>query len=106
MENRELILSINNELETVLPEQLSFDELRDLLAAYINDLIKNDFGKLVSYLYRIDVNEQKLKQLLKQFADQDAGKIIASLIIERQQQKIKSRQEFTGRPHDPEAEKW
>ena len=51
---------------------------------------------LVQILYRIDVSEKKIKTLLKENQGSDAGKIIASLIIERQMQKIKSRQQ-TGR---------
>ena len=106
MENTELIQSLNKELAVGLPEKISYDELQHLLAAYVNDLIRTDFQKLVGYLYRIDVNEQKLKQLLKQFADDHAGNIIASLIIERQQQKIKTRRQFSQRDNNMEEEKW
>ena len=106
MENIELIHAINNDLSASLPEKISLDELYGQLTGYINELIKNDFEKLITYLYRIDVNEQKLKQLLKQFAGQDAGNIIATLIIERQLQKIKTRQEFSRRDNNMEEEKW
>lgn len=107
MKNNELIYSINTELSTDLSEKISYDELRQLLAAYINNLIKNDFEKLVACLYRIDVSEQKLKSLLKQYPGEDAGNIIAALIIERQEQKIKNRKQFSemNKNVDPE-EKW
>ncbi|HWC54101.1 MAG TPA: hypothetical protein VG676_11000 [Chitinophagaceae bacterium] len=75
-------------------EQLMQPSLLNELALFINDLIVNDFTKLVQLLYRIDISEKKLKQLLSDNADKDAGKIIAELIIERQLQKIKSRQQF------------
>ena len=88
-----MIQSLNKELAVGLPEKISYDELQHLLAAYVNDLIRTDFQKLVGYLYRIDVNEQKIKLLLQQYAGEDAGNIIALLIIERQQQKIKTRQQ-------------
>lgn len=112
MENTELIQLINNDLAVSLPEAVTYDELHRLLAAHINDLIKNDFEKLVSCLYRIDVNEQKLKLLLQQYAGEDAGNIIALLIIERQEQKIKNRQQsdsdrISQRDNDiNEEEKW
>ena len=92
MENNILIQSLNTELAINLPEKTEYDELLNLLAGYINDLIKNDFQKLVRYLYRIDVSEPKLKSLLHQNPQEDAGNIIAALIIERQEQKIKTRQ--------------
>ena len=107
MQHVELIQSLNTELALELPEKISNNELQSLLSDYINNLIKNDFEKLVAYLYRIDVNEQKLKLLLKQNPGEDAGKIIALLIIERQEQKIKTRQQFREMNNntDPE-EKW
>ena len=87
-----MIRSLNKELALSLPDKAGYDELHKLLAEYINDLIKNDFEKLISYLYRIDVNEAKLKSLLLQQQQEDTGNIIATLIIERQVQKIKNRQ--------------
>jgi len=45
--------------------------------------------------------------LLQQNPDDDAGNIIATLIIERQQQKIKSRNLFRKQDKDvDEKEKW
>jgi len=61
----------------------------DDLAAEINQLILTNFERLVQLLYRIDVSETKLKTLLKENPDKDAGKLIALLMAERQLQKIK-----------------
>lgn len=107
MENDELIRLLNNELPVNISERIPYDEIHARLADYINKLIKNDFDKLISYLYRIDVNEQKLKTLLQQNPGEDAGNIIADLIIERQQQKIKTREQYSRRNNDfDEEEKW
>ena len=106
MENLELIHSINKDLAVSLSDKINYEELHLQLASFINHLIKTDFQKLVIYLYRIDVNEQKLKLLLQQHAGEDAGNIIASLIIERQQQKIKTRRQFSQRNNNFEEEKW
>ena len=107
MENAELIRLLNKELAIEIVEKQSYNEIHTELSAYINNLIKNDFDKLVTYLYRIDVHEQKLKTLLQQNPLEDAGDLIASLIIERQQQKIKTRQQFSQRDNDvAEEEKW
>lgn len=89
----DLIPAIRQSLEIDLPENISMHELKQKLSIYINELIQTDFQRLVYILYRIDVNESKLKYLLKENAGDDAGMIIAELIIERQLQKIKSRQE-------------
>ena len=107
MEHAELIRLLNNELPVEIAVQKSYAEIHAELTDYINTLIKNDFDKLIAYLYRIDVNEQKLKTLLQQFPLQDAGNIIASLIIERQEQKIKTRKQFSQQDTDfDEEEKW
>ena len=107
MENAELIKLLNNELSIGIAEKISFSELHSQLSTYINTLIKEDFDKLITYLYRIDVNEQKLKSLLQQNPNEDSGNIIATLIIERQQQKIKTRQQFSQQDNDYDIEeKW
>lgn len=103
----ELITGINDSLEIALPEQLSLEELREKLTAHINHLINYDFEKLVFYLYRIDINEAKMKQLLDRQQGEHAAALIADLIIERQLQKNKSRREFRQRDNDiSEEEKW
>ena len=80
---------------------------KQILANKINELINNDFQKLVSILYRMDVSEMKLKQLLKENAGTDAGLIIADLMIERQEEKIKFRQQFNKRDENiSDDEKW
>lgn len=81
-------------------------EVQQLLAEAVNYLLNHNFEKLVSILYRIDVNETKLKTVLKENPGEDAGKIIADLIIERQLQKIKSRKETNSNNNIPEDEKW
>ncbi len=75
------------------------------LASEINQLILTNFEKLVQLLYRIDVSEAKLKTLLKENPEKDAGKLIAWLITERQLQKIK--QKATVQQNDDcEEERW
>ena len=82
-------------------------DLLQLLADKINYLIVNDFNKLISILYRADINETKLNIILSENKNEDAGKLIALLFIERQIQKIKSRQETRDNLNwDSEEEKW
>lgn len=107
MENDELIRLLNDELAIDFAEEMTYTELQGRLSAYINELINYDFEKLVAYLYRIDVSEEKLKGLLLDNPQDDAGNIIAALIIERQQQKIKSRQQFSQRDNNiNDEDKW
>ncbi len=107
MEQQELAAIISKEMAIELPAKISMEEMRQRLAAEINELIVHDFQKLASILYRVDVNERKLKYLLQENVGEDAAVIIADLIIERQLQKLKSRQEYRrDNTNINEEDKW
>lgn len=77
------------------------------LADYINHLINHDFNRLISLLYRMDVNEKKLREILSGNQGANAGMVIAHLMIERQAEKIKSRKAFRQRDENTgDEEKW
>lgn len=97
---------INKEFGMVLPASVKEEELINQLAAYINSLINNNFQHLIRLLYRIDINEHKLKTLLKENQGEDAGRIIAKMIVDRQVQKIKTRSSFPSANDIPDDEKW
>jgi hypothetical protein len=105
-QQQQLVNGINDMLQIELAATTSFDELRAQLAAYIRHLIDVDFEKLVYYLYRIDVHEDKMRALLSNTNGNDTADIIAALIIERQQQKIQSRQLFTTPDIACDEERW
>ena len=106
-QNDELIKLLNTELSLALPWKIKMEEIRNELSTHIHSLINENFQKLVTILYRVDVSEDKLKALLKDQPGQDAGDLIADLIIERQLQKIKSRKEFRqGEKDIDEGDKW
>lgn len=106
-ENPNIIDNINNDWGlTVLPT-ITENELSSLLAERINELIRNDMNYLITALYRIDVDERKIREMLTKNKGTDAALIIAHLVIERQKQKIKTRSMFTPRVDDiNEDDKW
>lgn len=105
--NEQLLHNLQSEFAVAIPPTVSFDQVIALIAAPVNELIKKDFQKLVSILYRLDVSEPKLRYMLKMHSEEDAGKIIATLIVERELQKIKTRQEFRKNENEiDEDEKW
>lgn len=105
-----MLHSENTIMDMVLSETdintLKSDNLFASLAVYINSLIADHFDELITLLYRLDVNEKKLKDLLQQHAGENTADIIAGLIIERQEQKIKTREQFKTYTNIPEEEKW
>lgn len=107
MSNKPLIEILQKEFLLCLPENISISDLKQKLSEHINYLITNNFNQLVSLLYHIDISESKLKALLKENASENTGDIIAELIIERQLQKIKTRQQFKQRDSSiPDEEAW
>jgi hypothetical protein len=104
--NNDMIADINQSLDISIPTALTMDELQDQLAAHINYLVNHDFEKLVYYLYRIDVDESKMRKLLEAKAGENTAGLIANLIIERQLQKIESRRGFNKDEDISDEEKW
>jgi hypothetical protein len=80
---------------------------RAALIQLINEWITQDFKKLLLVLYRLDVSEKKLSQLLAENKGIDAANIIATLIIERIAVAKASREKYKMDPSSiPEDEKW
>jgi hypothetical protein len=112
MENNDTINVILVKLQTHL-SVFEEAELKKQLTEYINYMILQDFERLVQLLYRIDINEQKLKDLLLENQQTDAAIMIADLIIQRQIEKSKTREEFKSSNENqskdeniPDDDKW
>ena len=87
-------------LPVVKNDEEKFQAFRNLLIARIEELAEKNIDKLMWLLYRVDVSERKLHATLKQTPPEQFAPVIADLIIERQIQKIKSRNEFGGKEND------
>jgi hypothetical protein len=95
------IIFVKDSLEVNSSEKVK-KKLMDLL----NELINNDFEALIQLLYRIDVNEKKIRDLLNENESKDAASVIANLIIERQLQKIESRKNYRPENDNCNEERW
>jgi hypothetical protein len=107
MNENELILvsELANKLEIDVPEKRSMEELTLFLSGYISHLISNNPDKLVSILSRVDVSEKMLKTNLRN-QEENASSIMARMIIERQMEKIKTREHYRSNDDISEDEKW
>jgi len=106
VDQNESIKEVANELGITILEN-NFQVNRQALINRINELIQTDFQKLILILYRVDVNEDKLRYFIKENSEENAASIIADLLIERQAQKIIFRKQFGKRDNDiDENEKW
>lgn len=96
---------INQQLGTQLPIH-DYEIWFNTLVDHINQLLLTDVPRLIQVLYRLDVEEKKIKDLHKQQPGTDAAVLIARLMIQRQQEKIIARKKFNTGRDIPEDEKW
>lgn len=105
-DSEQLIIDLNRCCGLELPANTPDNRLELLLAEKLNSLIQSNFNELVQVLYRIDISETRLQNLLKTNPGEDAGLIIARLILERQYQKILTRRQFQAGDPATDEERW
>jgi hypothetical protein len=100
MDANEILVRLENH-----PEKKA--DLRMLLIERVNDMIVGDFTALTNLLYRVDVNEKQLRNLLEENKETYAAAIIADLVIERQLEKKKLREKYKSDNRNiPDDERW
>lgn len=80
--------------------------LFDQLQMQITWLINNDFAQLVQILYRLDVDENKIRSLLQQQQSLDTATLIANLLIERQLKKAAVKKQSKNDTNISSEESW
>lgn len=80
-------LSISNEL---LPSRTDLKFIREYLIEKVRELMSRDFDRFLNNLYRIDVNESKVHEILYSKDKTSIPEKLADLIIERQLLRIKT----------------
>lgn len=77
-------------------ESLDRSTLEKRLGHYIQDLLEHDFTKLTNLIYRHDVNEAKFNLALERSSLKLQAQAIATLVIERELQKIETRKKYSS----------
>ena len=72
----------------------TLEEFREYLTGKVAHLLDSNYDELINTLYRIDVNESKLSELFSGKNRENIPEVLATLIIERQLQKIRFRQKY------------
>jgi hypothetical protein len=101
-----LINDLNQSYGWELADSLTMQELEALLAEIVNGWIRSDFTRLVQFLYRIDISESRLRQLLEENTKEDTGQLLARLILERLWQKIETRRQYKPGETTSDEERW
>ena len=78
-----------------IPDNLSESRLRDAMVDAFAYLIDNDFQKLVQILYKADVDQYKLKELLEKVEGVSSAEVIADAYIARQLAKVETWKKYS-----------
>lgn len=84
-------------------DELSEDQLFQMLADHIDYLIERRMEWLLSLMYRMDIDEAKVQAALSPMALDPANIGLAKLVLERQKQRVHTKQ--TYQPEDL-GEEW
>lgn len=80
----------------------SDDELLSLIIARVNHFLEQDIDLLMSYLYRLDIDEEKITIALMPSNPEPANIALSKLILDRQIQRTKFKQSFVVKPIEDE----
>ena len=67
---------------------------RDALAIRLRQIIDHQFSKLAPLLYRIDVDERKVDEIMRTAPFSDVPERLADLIIQRRLQAMQTRRKY------------
>lgn len=90
------IVSANFELQK--RDVISLEDLHYILTQRIGELLDKSIEKLVYILYRIDVNQRKTDEIFNNPSKEEIASLIADAVIERQLQKVHTRNKFRNNP--------
>jgi hypothetical protein len=85
-------LGIEEELE--MKEETSLDSLTTYLERQINYLLDHNFNKLINAMYRIDIPDYKVNEILHSSKSGELALNLAKAIIEREKQKVITRLQY------------
>ncbi|MBC7884610.1 MAG: hypothetical protein H7X99_04005 [Saprospiraceae bacterium] len=91
---------IYHDLNIANSESLSEEALLEIIAERVAFLIENDKDLLLSYLYRLDIEESNIETALNPLQNDPAHMALAKLILTRQKQRVETKQKYKVEPID------
>lgn len=70
------------------------DRLHEFLTKRIQYLLDHDFGHLINAMYRVDIPENQVKEVLEMAEPGQIAAQLASVVISREQSKVLSRAKY------------
>ena len=79
-------------------DDASRELLLEMIATKVLEYLEHDTELLFSYLYRLDIKEEKVEKALLPFGEKAPHYAIAELILERQIERAKTKKELKQNP--------
>lgn len=79
-------------------DELSEEAFLEILTRRVTDMMAQDIDLLMSYLYRLDIEESKINAALEFDAVLPANQGLAKLILERQKERVATKKKFKQDP--------
>lgn len=103
-EREELQMAITDATGWEVPGDFGMEALRAGLRDWIEARLGRDMAAVIRVLYRVDVDEEKLKFLLKEKVNEDPAMVIADVLIDRQLAKMAYRRAQKEKPSPPDTD--
>lgn len=88
-----------NDLEAYRQEdELHESELLNAIARRVQELLDTDKGLLLSYMYRLDIEERKIADALENQGDEPIALVLAKLIFQRQKDRLATKKKYRQPP--------
>ncbi len=97
-ENKLLIDALGRDLELECRYDLSEDEILMVLIRRVKELLENDRNLLLSYLYRLDIAQEKIAAVLRVTNIISPEQSLARLILDRQIERVKTKLKYKQDP--------
>ena len=95
--NKDIAERVGEDLDVHIPKELSDKEMISHIADRVERLLKADPDLLMSYLYRLDVEEKRIKAAMH-VSIAPVHITFAELIWERQKQRIETKKKYKQDP--------
>lgn len=85
---------INSTLQLDNPSGMTDAEWLTLIGDRVQWFLDNDKDLLLSYLYRLDIDEGKINEALTPIADEPAHITLAKIILDRQKLRLSTKNQY------------
>lgn len=90
-------LSVESQLLKLEENKSSEEEFISILAEKVEVYLERNPDLLMSYLYRLDVDERRIQKALSNQSDEPGNLVLARLIWDRQKKRLETKKQYMSK---------